>query len=167
MRGILCIAGLVFSGCAFQVHGFDPSQSNGGGGSSGSMSPPSSQPPPSGSQTPPSTDGGAAPPADMAVVPVGAPCNGNSDCGNAGLFCAQSFFDGKKVIVVPGGYCTKDCSNGSSCPTGSACGSFAFGQYCLSTCPPDPCRGGYTCCAASGPSACTPTSLCSASPHGE
>lgn len=156
MRGCLCVVALA-AGCAFQVHGLDPSGT--GGGSPGSTTPPASTPP-SGSQTPPSTDGGAPGGGDMAVVPVGAPCNGNSDCGNQGLFCAKSFFDGRKYITVAGGYCTLDCSGGATCPTGSSCGAFSFGHFCMSSCPPDPCRSGYSCCGNSGANACTPQSLC-------
>jgi hypothetical protein len=107
---------------------------------------------------PPPTDGGMS--VDMAVVPVGAACHNDGECGRAGLFCALTFANGRQSIPIPGGYCTMDCSNGNVCPAGSSCASFAFGHYCLSQCPPDPCRSGYVCCTQPVVRGCSVSALC-------
>lgn len=159
MRGVACIAGLVLAGCSFQVHGIDAP--NGNNAPSPPMTPSGSSP--NSSMTPPTDDAGVPAPVsgDMATVHVGAPCAGNSECGNAGLFCARSFWDGQssRWVNVPGGYCTMDCSN-SSCPAGSTCATIGVGHYCLADCPPDPCRPGYKCCMTPGRQGCSVDPMC-------
>jgi serine protease len=76
---------------------------------------------------------------------VGDGCEASADCGGE-LYCEG---------VLPSGYCTRDCSGGAECPTGSACyclgddgaGGCAY-SICLKECVDDgDCRGadGYVC----------------------
>jgi hypothetical protein len=113
--------------------------------------------PPTGS----SPDLAPAPPgSDMALAVVGAPCTNNNECGTG--FCGHSW----GLLSVPGGYCTADCSgaNKNICPAGSTCEHLAnVGDFCLSTCPPDPCRSGYKCCdlgKGGGSKSCAPGAFC-------
>jgi hypothetical protein len=115
------------------------------------MTPP---PPPGNAPTPPSTM------PDMAQQRVGTACKADGDC-DPGLTCATTFFVGLTKIDIPAGYCTLDCSAATTvCPVNSFCGSFSFGKFCLSSCPPDPCRKDYQCCANGSAKACLPGSLC-------
>lgn len=153
MRAWALLAGLV-AGCSFNVPGVGlPPTAGGSPGGGGPTSTPVASPTP----PTPADDGGA--PADLAQQPIGAACVNNGDCGSG--FCAHSFATFGGGVSIPNGYCTLDCHNNVQCPTGSVCGHFSFGQFCLSSCPPDPCRGaGYTCCDNGGNRACTPTDLC-------
>ena len=164
MRWCALLAAL-WCGCSFDVIGTnvdDPGTPAGSAPTQSIPSGPGTTPtedlgmptPPNGSPTPPSTM------PDMARQRVGTPCKSNGDC-DAGLTCATTFFVGLTRIDVPGGYCTEDCSAATvTCPTDSYCGSFSFGKFCLSSCPPDPCRKDYECCANNGAKACLPGGLC-------
>ena len=163
MRGQILVILAIASGCQFAVPGtnvppLDPAP---GGSTGGGGTPPSSTPPPSGpsgSTTPPMPD--LLSPPDMALAPVGAACSDNAQCATG--FCGHSGL----FVSVPGGYCTLDCGPGKgTCPAGSACGHLnGVGDYCLSSCPADPCRtgAGYQCCApgGKGPKGCTPNQFC-------
>jgi hypothetical protein len=147
MRG-WAVALLFVAGCQFHVPGLPTETGSSGGG-----------PAPTGSTPPPPT--GTPSPTDLAQPSVGSPCIDNTSCGGGGLFCAHSFGFFSEHVSIPDGYCTLDCRNGVTCPAGSYCAYFeGLGQYCLSLCPPDPCRTGYTCCDISGQHGCTPTGLC-------
>lgn len=144
---------LFVAGCSFNVVGSP------GDPSGGAVTPPSpTQSVPNGS------DGGAAPApgSDMATQRIGTACTDDSQC-DPGLFCAKSFGVGPGAVMIPGGYCTHECSQ-TACPANSFCGSFSFGKYCLSSCPPDPCRGGYQCCDNGGQNGCSPAALCGGKP---
>ncbi|HEY2749515.1 MAG TPA: hypothetical protein VGL86_33075 [Polyangia bacterium] len=159
-----CLLAALVTGCSFDVGGtnVDPS---GGSPPSTPASPPQSAPngPDAGAPAPPTPTNPTppAPPAmtpDMAQQRIGTACKADSDC-DPGLICAQTFLVGLQKIDIPGGYCTHECSM-SACPANSFCGSFSFGKYCLSSCPPDPCRNDYKCCANSKMNACLPDDLC-------
>src|SRR5437879_3981168 len=147
MRGAILVVLTIASGCQFAVPGTVPPVDPAPGGTGGGGSPPSSTPPsgPTGSTTPPMPDLGPAPP-DMALAPVGAACSDNAQCATG--FCGHSGL----FVSIPGGYCTLDCSAGKGiCPAGSFCAPLNnVGNFCLSDCPPDPCRSGYVCCAPGG-----------------
>ena len=100
---------------------------------------------------------------DMAQQRIGIPCTGDAQC-DPGLFCAKSFGTGPGHVDIAGGYCTLACGS-AACPPSSFCNDFGvLGKYCLSSCPPDPCRtgGGYVCCnEGGGKHGCSPTDLCS------
>jgi hypothetical protein len=163
---VLTLVALMLTACQFSVHGITDgtnpgSSGNGssGNGDNGSSTPPS---PPTASTPPPTDDAGTPPPSggDMSQQRVGTACTSDAEC-DPGLFCAKSFLIGLQQVPVPGGYCTLDCSKGAACPANSFCGAFSFGHFCLSSCPPDPCRVGYSCCANSaGANGCTQTNLC-------
>jgi hypothetical protein len=158
-----CIVALVVAGCSFDVIGTnvgDPA-----GGPTGTPSPTQSLPdsPDMATTTPPpSMPPPSMPPGpDMSQQPVGTACTSDAQCG-AGLFCAKSFGVGPGRIDIPGGYCTLDCSS-TACPADSFCSTFTFGKYCLSSCPPDPCRTGYKCCdEGGGKNGCATDSMCTA-----
>jgi hypothetical protein len=160
----LGVAALVSAGCSFDVLGtnVDP----GGGSSPPAQSPTQSIPTETdaGVDAAPATDPTPPPPApptatpDMAQERIGIACKNDGDC-DPGLICAQSFLVGLIVVQIPNGYCTHECGS-SACPANSFCGSFSFGKYCLSSCPPDPCRNNYQCCANSKMNACLPNDLC-------
>ena len=156
-----CMMAILVAGCSFDVIGTTVGDPSGG-----------SNTPSSPTQSVPSTDDAGAPatqppappttppPADMAEQRVGTACTDNAHC-DPGLICAKSFGVGPGHVDVPGGYCTLDCSK-TACPADSVCVTFTFGKYCESTCPPDPCRTGYTCCDVGDgdTKACTPGMLC-------
>jgi len=160
-----CLVAALLAGCSFDIIGtnVDPT-----GAGSAPATPPSSDPPPTvvdAGMAPP-TPANPTPPAPPPPAPpdmaepqhIGTACKADGDC-DPGLICAQSFLVGLAKVDIPGGYCTHECSS-SACPADSFCGSFSFGKYCLSSCPPDPCRANYKCCANSKQSACLPDDLC-------
>ena len=161
---------MLTAGCSFDVLGTGvdpapaapapttpaPNQAGPGDADAGVVTPPPSDPTP----PPPAP---TAPP-DMAQQRVGTACKADSDC-DPGLTCAQTFLVGLVKVDIPAGYCTHECSS-STCPANSFCGSFSFGKYCLSSCPPDPCRNDYQCCANGKQNACLPDDLCPAKPGG-
>ena len=156
-----CLVAVVMAGCSFDVVGTtvgDPS-----GGATGTPSPTQSVPdkPDAGptTNTPPP---GTSP--DMATQRVGTACTTDAQC-DPGLFCGKTFGLGPGRVDIPGGYCTLDCTS-SACPANSFCQAFTFGKFCLSACPPDPCRGGYICCDASGKTGCATDSMCNATQGG-
>ncbi len=162
MRASFMVAVLV-TGCSFDVIGTNVGGPNGGNQSGPAPTP--SQPAPTASDggappEQPQPPGNPAPPADMAQQRIGTACTTDPQC-DPGLVCATSFGVGPGHVNVPGGYCTLDCSK-SACPTNSVCVTFTFGKFCESTCPPDPCRTGYTCCTIPDvdANACTPSQLC-------
>jgi hypothetical protein len=147
------------AGCSFDVIGTNVGDPT--GGSTGTPSPTQSVP-----NTP---DGGIAattPPTaspDMATQRIGTACISDAQC-DPGLFCAQSSGVGPGAIVIPGGYCTLDCTS-TACPANSFCQTLSLGKFCLSSCPPDPCRGGgpagYICCNyGGGNKGCSTNQLC-------
>jgi hypothetical protein len=162
MRVGILVAGLM-AGCSFNVQGTaidnpgaaaaqpSPTQSL-PDGPDAATEPPAPAPPAAPTPTPP------APP-DMTQQRVGLACTSDAQC-DPGLICAQSFNVGLSHISIPDGYCTLECGS-KACPPNSFCNSFAFGKYCLSACPPDPCRTSYVCCDEGGDNkGCAPTSLC-------
>jgi len=153
MRGaIMAAACLLVAGCTFDIIGtnVDPA------GTPATPSPTQSVPPAADGGAPPQSPG-ATP--DMAQQRIGTPCTADAQC-DPGLFCAKTFGIGPGHVDIPGGYCTHDCSS-STCPTNSICVTTQFGKYCMSSCPPDPCRTGYECCdEGGGQNACSPTQLC-------
>ncbi len=162
----LALVGLLLAGCQFSVVGTSVGDPTGGAGGTTTpqQAPPTSSSPPPGSSA---SDGGAsASTPDLAGVQqrVGTPCMTNAEC-DPGMMCARTFYVGLQKVDIPGGYCTLDCNN-AACPANSFCATFAFGRYCASSCPPDPCRGGYSCCANNGQNGCTPNALCPAKPNG-
>lgn len=154
---------VLLAGCQFSVIGTPV----GGNAPGQSQAPPvddTTQPqsPPTSSTPPAPADADLAVPpgTDMSVERVGTPCTADNQC-DPGLICAKTFYVGVTKVDIPGGYCTLNCGNDPSvCPANSFCGSFNFGRYCLSNCPPDPCRKGYSCCDNSGQQGCTPSMLC-------
>lgn len=72
---------------------------------------------------------------------VGDPCTTALDCGQ-GTVCVNRDF-------APGGYCTKDCSNGQACPAGTICVDDMIGRGvrgCMRSCTTaKDCRAGYSC----------------------
>ncbi|MDF1566058.1 MAG: hypothetical protein P1V51_23695 [Deltaproteobacteria bacterium] len=81
----------------------------------------------------------------------GAPCTRIRDC-NGGVHgtCAEEDPDGNFL----GGYCLWDCTDGTACPSGSACIDFRYDTpqgtehfaWCLDTCSSNSsCRASYTC----------------------
>lgn len=167
------------AGCMFQLQGppaetgsgaGGTSDNGGGSGGNGSTTGTTGQPPPAqptgpDAGTPDPTPAPTSPP-DMAIPPIGAPCMTDADCGGGGRVCGHDFRDGQVNISVPGGYCTKSCSSGNPCPSGSTCIAFSFGDWCESNCPtPDPCsRTGYDCCKVSEKNVCLPAQLCPKGP---
>jgi hypothetical protein len=157
------LVAVLVAGCSFDVIGVNVPAGAGSATPSPTQSVPSdadaavaAAPP---APTPPNT-----PPPDMAqkLERVGVACTMDSDC-DAGLFCAKSFGIGPGRVDIPGGYCTLQCGS-AACPASSFCNDFGvLGKYCLSSCPPDPCRtaAGYVCCEESGGQhGCTPDNLC-------
>lgn len=161
---VWALALALVAGCTFTIDGMDVPASGAAPGSAADPGTPPVADTPVADTPAPTPDAAApdpapAPPPDMAqALVVGTPCTANADCAT-GLVCGKSFNTAAGVVKVPGGYCTLDCSN-ATCPTGSFCGSFSFGKFCLSDCPPDPCRKGYQCCQNSGQKGCTPDQLC-------
>ncbi len=167
-----CLGAALLAGCSFDVLGtnVDPA----GGAAPSAPAPTQSIPPDADGGvdgSAPATDPTPPPPAppipttpDMAQQRIGTACKVDGDC-DPGLTCAQSFLVGLVKVEIPNGYCTHDCSS-STCPADSFCGSFSFGKYCLSSCPPDPCRASYECCANGKMNACLPNDLCPAKPPG-
>jgi hypothetical protein len=158
---VAAVLGAWVAGCSFDVIGVNtgdpagpadpsaPTQSVPSAADGGTTTQPTPPPPP----TPPGTT------PDMAQQRVGTPCTADAQC-DPGLFCAKSFGVGPGHIDIPGGYCTLDCSS-TACPPSSVCSTTAFGKYCMSSCPPDPCRKDYVCCdEGQGQKACSPTQLC-------
>jgi hypothetical protein len=150
------------AGCTFDVIGVNtgdpngppappaPTQSVPSGAADGGTT--SQQPPPP--QTPPTP---GAP--DMAQQRIGTACMNDNQC-DPGLTCAQSFGIGPGRVTIPGGYCTLDCST-ATCPANSVCTTLTFGKFCMSSCPPDPCRTGYTCCSiGQSQKVCSTMQLC-------
>lgn len=95
------------------------------------------------------------------VTPVGAPCDGQSDCGppNAQCFAPESQPSG--TLFWEGGYCTQDCAPGQPpCPAGAECVDFGGGYArCLQSCRVglSDCRPGYACADLStGNAVCLP-----------
>ena len=80
---------------------------------------------------------------------VGAACEGVYQCtGALDALCLQA---------LPQGYCTRDCSQTGSCPTGSTCVSIfeGGGSACLDNCAADSdCRGDYACLIAGTANVC-------------
>lgn len=159
-----CLVAAVCTGCSFDVIGTTVGGSDPGATTPGG-SPTSSIPdPPDAATAPPTSDPTPPPPpmppvADMAVQRIGTACMSNAQC-DPGLTCAQTFNVGLSRVDIPGGYCTHDCTN-AACPPNSYCGTFSFGKFCISSCPPDPCRKDYKCCNNSNKKACLPDDLCS------
>jgi hypothetical protein len=162
-----CLVAVLSTGCTFNVAGTGvgggtdpaatqsvPDQPDAG------MAPPTTDPPP---PPPPSTM--PTPPPDMAHQRIGTACKADKDC-DPGLTCAVSFAVGLSRVDIPNGYCTHDCTS-AACPANSYCGSFSFGKFCLSSCPPDPCRDNYQCCANANQNACLPSGLCPPKPPGD
>jgi hypothetical protein len=155
--GIMAALGLIVGGCSFDVPGTSV------GDPAGTPTPSPTQSVPS-MPAPPPSDGGAPPQSpgatpDMAQQRIGTACTTDAQC-DPGLICATSFGVGPGRVVIPGGYCTHECSS-STCPANSVCSSMTIGKYCLSSCPPDPCRAGYVCCdQGKGQSACSTDQLC-------
>jgi hypothetical protein len=156
MRAWVLALSLV-AGCTFSVQGTDAPPASDG----------PTLPPPIAATPLPLPDAGMAdtstpPPVStpdmLAAARVGTQCMGDPQC-SSGLVCGKSFATFGGTVKIPGGYCTLDCSK-ASCPAGSFCGSFSFGKFCLSECPPDPCRPGYKCCKNDGQMGCTPDDLC-------
>lgn len=155
-----CLVAALSVGCSFDIAGTnvggDPGAAPGSPTQSipdqpdAAMAPTTDPPPP---PTPP-----MPPPPDMAQQRIGTACANNAQC-DKGLICAVSFGIGPGRVDIPGGYCTHECSS-STCPANSFCGTLSFGKYCLSSCPPDPCRESYECCANSNQKACLPDGLC-------
>jgi hypothetical protein len=149
-------------GCSFHVPGVNVPPGDPGGGGPYTPSPVASTPNP-----PSDADAGmsATAPPDMSAPPhmtaprVGTACTDDTQC-DPGLFCAKSFGIGAGRVDIPGGYCTLDCKGGKACPANSACATFSFGQFCVSSCPPDPCREGYQCCDVQGVHGCMSSNLC-------
>jgi serine protease len=80
---------------------------------------------------------------------VGDPCDVHGRC--ATLACALDGF--------PGGYCTKDCTDDGTCPTGSFCAGDTDAAACFAICgPTKPCRSaeGYTCEDIGAEAVCLP-----------
>ena len=161
MRAWALAMGLL-AGCTFSIQGTDVPAN---GASSGADNP--SLPPSTAAMPPPLPDAATPdpttpPPASMPDMSqpllVGIACTMDAQCGS-GLVCGKSFNTVGGVVKIPGGYCTRDCSK-SPCPDGSFCGTFSFGKFCLSRCPPDPCRNNYKCCSNNGQMGCTPDDLC-------
>lgn len=162
MRAWALALGLL-AGCTFTVEGADLPP-----GSGAEPAPPAGGPgvgAPTAMTPLPAPDAAAAPttptpPAPDMLMPqvVGTACMTNEQC-SPGLVCGKSFSTFGGTVKIPGGYCTLDCSK-ASCPAGSFCGSFSFGKFCLSECPPDPCRKDYKCCRNNGQMGCTPDGLC-------
>jgi len=157
--GCMVALGMLVAGCSFDVIGTNVGDPN------GTPAPPSpTQSVPSGADagapaTQPPAPTTTPPGPDMAQQRVGTPCMTDAQC-DPGLFCAKSFGVGPGHVDIPGGYCTLECSH-TACPANSICASLSIGKYCESTCPPDPCRTGYTCCDFSDDNkACTPGQLC-------
>lgn len=164
------LVAVLCAGCQFAVIGTPV-----GGGGTGDPGQPTATPPvddttqpqspPTSASPPPGTWDAAVPPsADMSVQRIGTPCTADAQC-DPGLICAKTFYMGLVRVDIPGGYCTLSCaSDPTLCPASSFCGVFNFGKFCLSDCPPDPCRKGYSCCnpasGPDGPQGCTPSMLC-------
>lgn len=78
----------------------------------------------------------------IAPLPVGSACRSDRECG-LGRTCLLP------ERHLPGGYCTRACSDTEACPEGSECGLSREGQpVCLATCQQaDACRAseGYAC----------------------
>jgi hypothetical protein len=145
------------AGCSFSVIGTNTGDPAGG---SATPSPTQSVPDVPDAGVPATTPTPTPTGPDMATQRVGTACTSDAQC-DPGLFCAKSFGIGPGRVDIPGGYCTLDCSS-TACPANSFCETFNFGKYCISSCPPDPCRGaGYVCCGYSGGNnGCAPDALC-------
>ena len=159
--GCMVALGLVVAGCSFDVIGTNVGDPTAGTGDPSSPT----------QSVPSGVDGGAPPaqspppptnpsPGDMAQQRIGTACMTDAQC-DPGLTCGKSFGSGPGKVDIPGGYCTLDCSK-NACPADSVCVTFNFGKFCESTCPPDPCRTGYSCCKVTenDTKACTPSQLC-------
>jgi hypothetical protein len=156
MRVGFMVVAVAVAGCSFDVIGTNVGDPTGGSTGSPTQSVPdgpdsgiAATPPPSGSSP------------DMASQRrVGTACTSNAQC-DPGLICGMTFGVGAGKIDIPGGYCTLDCTS-AACPANSFCATFTFGKFCMSSCPPDPCRGGYKCCDDNGQKGCATDSLCNA-----
>lgn len=81
---------------------------------------------------------------------IGAACTGNTACDSNTCQTAA-------MSMVAGGYCTQDCSNGGTCPTGSVCSNPGAGAECVYPCTSNgDCRDGWVCTSYGGPTGCFP-----------
>jgi hypothetical protein len=165
MRGSILTL-VLLAGCTFSVHGTNAPSSPGSDTQSplpqAPTTPPpdlalSTEPPPPDRLPPPVRQPPVAtPPPDMALQPVGGPCNSDGDCQN-GLSCFDTLGNGHFATVFDNGYCTRNCILAPPCPSGSVCGGLGL-PVCVASCPPSSCRSGYTCCSSNN--ACVPSSAC-------
>jgi len=102
------------------------------------------------------------------LKPLGEPCTVSTECADG--LC--------QVLGFTGGYCTKNCTSQSNCPSGSQCSANPTGgtSLCLKNCSqpgsaPGGCRTGYVCdqrVSMSGQPVCTPgcasVTTCGAAP---